>query len=87
MQITSQLCACDPCGLSANPDKAINQKVRSTAHIHLLMVLLVMGNVALVVIAANYSQQSHPCKSLTVHSFKGTTDTQLTTSESLSTRP
>ena len=46
-----------------------------------------MSNVALVVIAANYSQQSHPCKSLTVHSSKGTTDTQLTTSESLSTRP
>ena len=50
------------------------------------MVLLVMSNVALVVIAANYSQQSHPCKSLTLHSSKGTTDTQLTTSESLSTR-
>ena len=66
--------------------KPLNQRVRSTAHIYLLMDLLVMSNVALVVIAANYSQQSHPCKSLTLHSSKGTTDTQLTTSESLSTR-
>ena len=39
-----------------------------------------------VVITANYLQQSHPRKSSTLHSFKGTTDTQLTTFESLSTR-
>ena len=66
--------------------KPSRKKARFTALSHVLMVMLVMSNVALVVIAANYSQQSHPCKSSTLHSFKGTTDTQLTTFESLSTR-
>ena len=65
--------------------KPSRKKARFTALSHVLMVRSVMTNVALVVIAANYSQQSHPCKSSTLHLFKGTTDTQLTTFESLST--
>ena len=66
--------------------KPSRKKARFTALSHVLMVMPVMSNVALVVVAANYSQQSHPCKSSTLHSFNGTTDTQLTTFESLSTR-
>ena len=91
--ILSSQCKLQACYSRVNPVaevqigiKPLNQRVRSTAHIYLLMDLLVMSNVALVVIAANYSQQSYPCKSLTLHSSKGTIDTQLTTSESLSTR-
>lgn len=66
--------------------KPSRKKARFTALSHVLMVMPVMSNVALAVVAANYSQQSHPCKTSTLHSFKGTTDTQLTTFESLSTR-
>ena len=66
--------------------KPSQKKARFTALSHVLMVMPVMSNVALVVVAANYSKQSHPCKSSILHSFRATTDTQLTTFESLSTR-
>ena len=66
--------------------KPSKKKARFTALSHVLMVMPVMSNVALVVVAANYSKQSHPCKSSILHSFRATTDTQLTTFESLSTR-
>ena len=82
MQTTNHPCACEPCGCSVNPEKPSRKKARFTAPSHVLMVMPVMSNVALVVVAANYSQQSHPCKSSTLHSFNGTTDTQLTTFES-----
>ena len=85
MQTTNHPCACEPCGCSVNPEKPSKKKARFTALRHVLMVMPVMSNVALVVVAANYSKQSHPCKSSTLHSFKATTDTQLTTFESLST--
>ena len=76
----------NPVATASIRKKPSRKKARFTALIHVLMVMPVMSNVALVVIAANYSQQSHSSKSLTLHSSKGTTDTQLTTSESLSTR-
>ena len=66
--------------------KPSKKKPRFTALSHVLMVMPVMSNVALVVVAANYSKQSHPCKSSILHSFRATTDTQLTIFESLSTR-
>ena len=66
--------------------KPSKKKARFTALSHVLMVMPVMSNVALVVVAANYSKQSHPCKSSVLHSFRATTDTQLTTFESQSTR-
>jgi len=76
----------NPVAAASIRKKPSRKKARFTAPSHVLMVMLVISNVALVVIAANYSQQSHPCKLSTLHSFKGTTDTQLTTFESLSTR-
>ncbi len=66
--------------------KPSKKKVRFNALSHVLMFTPEKSNVAQVVIAANYSQQSHPCESSTLHSIKGTTDTQLTKFESLSTR-
>ena len=76
----------NPVATASIRKKPSRKKARFTALGHVLMVMPVMSNVALAVVAANYSQQSHPCKSSTLHSFKGTTDTQLTTFESLSTR-
>ena len=86
MQTTNHPCACEPCGCIVDPEEAIKKKARFTALSHVLMVMPVMSNVALVVVAANYSKQSHPCKSSILHSFRATTDTQLTIFESLSTR-
>ena len=62
------------------------KKAKSIVPSHVLMVMPLMSNVALAVTAANYSQHSHRCELSATHSFKGTTDTQLTTFESLSTR-
>ena len=76
----------NPVATASIRKKPSRKKARFTALSHVLMVMPVMSNVALVVIAANYSQQSHPCKSSTLDSFMGTTDTHLTTFESLITR-
>ena len=76
----------NPVASASIQKKPSRKKARFTALSHVLMVMPVMSNVALVVVAANYSKQSHPCKSSILHSFRATTDTQLTTFESLSTR-
>ena len=58
--------------------KPSRKKEKFIAPSHVLMVMPVMTNVALVVIAADYSQQPPCCK--------GTTVTPLTTFESIRTR-
>ncbi len=86
MPIANQQCAYEAYGCVVSPQKALEKEETIIAASQVLMIMPGMVNVALVVIAADYSQQSHCCEVTTAHSFKGTTDTQLTTFESLRTR-
>ena len=52
MPISNQQCACEPCGCVVSP-QAVEKEEKFIAPSHVLMVMPVMTNVALVVIAAD----------------------------------